>query len=389
MRTWAILISLCLACTATASEFTLLSQEERAHIPPVYITEVRKVSRESGEHDVNSDFPHRDHDVKIVVEDHSHIPNVKQWQLTFLLDGEQHTSVLEVEENVGSDQKEFVFQTELKAETTGIFITAKDDAGTTLAYGSSQIKIPYMDSQLAWVGTPYDPSSSYLRVDVGILPVIEIGDHVCSQYQSPCYILKERLPDVISRCLTTMDTVTDTPVELCDDTMVPYQELTEPPTLDINDDFTLFLNMIPPQDEIVEAIEVVAYDPKNPTTVFSPFSSQCEPLEEVEKPGTLRCSQNLRMTEKIDVLEVVVVVMMNQNGSHLQSTLLTYRLVSQEAPVQTSLIVGSIVGVLAGLALIAGIVFLVRKNKNKGRRGEAKTTSAHYTSAPTSDPATA
>lgn len=78
----------------------------------------------------------------IVLEDHEHFAGVKRWHLTFMRGGEQFTSALDVEENVGSEQKKFVFPTELITEANAVFITARDEVGTTLAFGSSQIKIP-------------------------------------------------------------------------------------------------------------------------------------------------------------------------------------------------------------------------------------------------------
>ncbi|XP_037776406.1 uncharacterized protein LOC119573313 [Penaeus monodon] len=357
--TWLLLISLSLICAE--SDFTLLSQEERAGIPAVYVTEVRKVSRQNAEIDHSGDSPHRDHDVMIVLEDHEHFAGVKRWHLTFMRGGEQFTSALDVEENVGSEQKKFVFPTELITEANAVFITARDEVGTTLAFGSSQIKIPEMKSYLAWVGTAYDPAASFLRVDPGTLPVVEIGDHVCKQNTSPCYILNERLPEVVSRCLTITDLVTDVPVMVCDDTMIPFHELTMALTVEFIEDHTILLTLVTYQEEVVTSIEVVAYDPNDPSTVFSPLDSQCDPRDAVE-PGQVQCSQNLRQTEKPDGIEVVIVVFTSQNGSSFpQSFKLRHWFIVDDEQAQTgAIVIGSIIGVLVGMGLIAALIILVR-----------------------------
>ncbi|XP_047473773.1 uncharacterized protein LOC125028336 [Penaeus chinensis] len=385
--TWLILISLSLTCAE--SDFTLLSQEERAGIPTVYFTEVRKVSRQNAETDHSGDFPHRDHDVKVVLEDHEHFAGVKRWHLTFMRGEEQFTSTLAIEENVGSEQKEFVFPIEMVTDANAVFITARDEVGSSLAFGSSLIKIPEMNSFLAWVGTAYDPAASHLRVDPGTLPVVEIGHHICKQNMSPCYILKERLPEVVSRCLTLTDLVTDAPVLLCDETMIPFNGLTMGLTVEFTEDHTVLLSLEPPQDEVVKSIEVIAYHPRDPSSVFSPWDSQCDPLDAVGESGRIECSQNLRMTETPDGIEVVVVVFTSQNGSLPQSVQLTHWFITDDAEAQIgAIIIGSIIGGLVAVGLIVALVIFVRKNKNmsKGKREAAVTTSAHYTSAPTSDP---
>ncbi|XP_063585543.1 uncharacterized protein LOC134762967 [Penaeus indicus] len=383
--TWLILISLSLACAE--SDFTLLSQDERVGIPTVYFTEVRKVSRQNAETD-HSPHP-RDHDVMVVLEAHEHFAGVKRWHLTFMRGEEQFTSTLDIAENVGSEQEEFVFPIELVAEANAVFITARDEVGSTLAYGSSQIKIPEMNSNLAWVGRAYDPVASYLRVDPGTLPVVEIGDHVCKQNMSPCYILKERLPKVVSRCLTLTDLVTDAHVLLCDDTMVPFNQLTMALTVEFNEDKTVSLTINPPQDEDVKSIEVVAYHPRDPSSVFSPRDSKCDPLDAVGGPGQIQCSQKLETTEKPDGIQVVVVVFTSQNGSLPQSAQLTHWFIADDGEAQKGVvIIGLIVGVLVVVGLIFALVIFIRKNKSKskGKREAAVTTSAHYTPAPTSDP---
>lgn len=384
MRTWLILISLSLACAQ--SDFTLLSEEERANTHTIRITEVRKVSRQSTQTSVPGDFPHRDHDVKIVLEDHPHFADVKRWLLAFMRGEEQFTSAFDVQENVGSEQKEIVFPTELIPKANVVFITARDAAGSTVAYGSAQFKIPDLNSNLAWVGRAYDPSASFLRVDTGTLPVVEIGSHVCKQNTSPCYILKESLPEVIPRCLNLTDSITDEHVVLCDETMVPYHRLSSSVTADFKEDDELLLSLTPPQTEVVKSIEVVAYNPRDPSTVYSPDDSQCSPQGGKGAPGQVECSQNLRMTERVDTIEFIVVVFMSQNESQPESILLKHGFIVDDGQTQTGVIIAAIIGVLFVVALIAAIVICIRKNKSKGNHEVAMNATTKYTSAPTSDP---
>lgn len=75
-----------------------------------------------------------------------------------------------------------------------------------------------------------------------------------------------------------------------------------------------------PQDVSVGGIEVVAYDPRDPSVVYSPDGFRCNPSPGVGDQGESTCTQRLQMTEANDVVSVLLV---HPNGVHTASKLLT------------------------------------------------------------------
>lgn len=103
-----------------------------------------------------------------------------------------------------------------------------------------------------------------------------------------------------------------------------FSGLSSSVTAEFKEDDELLLSLTPPQTEVVKSIEVVAYNPRDPSTVYSPDDSQCSPQGGKGAPGQVECSQNLRMTERVDTIEFIVVVFMSQNESQPESILLRH-----------------------------------------------------------------
>lgn len=101
-------------------------------------------------------------------------------------------------------------------------------------------------------------------------------------------------------------------------------ELYQTPSLYISDDHLLEVSMILPQDVVLEGREVVAYDPEDPSVVFSPEGFRCNPSAGMGDRGERTCTQRLEMTEAKDAVSVLV-VLVYPDGGHLESKLLTYR----------------------------------------------------------------
>lgn len=384
MRLWVILASLSLVWVTMADSVNTISPEARSSPPTLWILELRKVSRETTPNDPTS----RDHDVKIVLDEHILIVGVTRWTLTFLMGGQQFTSSLDAVTETDGIQREFVFKTELVEGATAVLLTAKGRSGSVLATGTAYVQIPNLDSNVAWVGEEYHLSTpSSLRVDPGTLSEVWVANRVCRREKAPCYFLQKELPEVVSRCLTLSDSLTNAPLILCDDTVLPFHELYQTPSLYISDDHLLEVSMILPQDVVLEGREVVAYDPEDPSVVFSPEGFRCNPSAGVGDRGERTCTQRLEMTEAKDAVSVLV-VLVYPDGGRLESKLLTYRGQEPRAS-QTGVIVGSVVGGLVGVVLIAVAVFLLlRWRKTKGKK-ESSRSSSQYAATPTSDPAVA
>ncbi|XP_047473413.1 uncharacterized protein LOC125028117 [Penaeus chinensis] len=385
MKLWVILASLNLVWVTMADSVNTISPEARSSPPTLWLLELRKVPRET----TPSDHTSRDHDVKIVLDEHSLIVGVTRWTLVFLKGGQQFTSSLDALTETDGIQREFVFKTELVEGANAVLVTAKGRSGSVLATGTAYVQIPDLDSNVAWVGGEYHPSSpSSLRVDPGTLSEVWVSSRVCRREKAPCYFLQKELPEVVSRCLTLSDSLTNVPLVLCDDTVLPFHELYQTPSLYITDDYLLEVSMTLPQDVVLEGREVVAYDPEDPSVVFSPEGFRCNPSAGVGDRGERTCTQRLEMTEAKDAVSVLVVLMYS-DGGRLESKLLTYRGQEPRAS-QTGVIVGSVVGGLVGVVLIAAAVFLLlRWRKNKGKKGSSRRSSAQYAATPTSDPAAA
>lgn len=76
---------------------------------------------------------------------------------------------------------------------------------------------------MAWVGEEYHLSTpSSLRVDPGTLSEVWVANRVCRREKAPCYFLQKELPEIVSRCLTLSDSLTNAPLILCDDTVLPF-----------------------------------------------------------------------------------------------------------------------------------------------------------------------
>lgn len=386
MRLWVILASLSLVCLATADPVDNTAPEDRSSTPTLRILELIKVSRET----TPDDQTPRDHNVKIVLDEHALIVGVTLWTLNFLVNGDNVLSSLDAVTETDGLQREFVFKTELPEGITAVLVAAKGKSGNVLATGTVYVQIPAnLVGSLAWVGEEYHPSSlSSLRVDPGILSEVWVGNRVCRRERSPCYFLQKELPDVVSRCLTLTDTLTNAPVVLCDETVAPFQELYPTPSLHITDDHLLEVSMSLSQD-VALGREVVAYDPRDPSVVFSPEGFLCDPSG-VGDRGESECSQRLVMSEAkaTDVLSVLVVL--EYPGGRLESKLLTYGGQEPRAS-QTGVIVGSVVGGLLGVILIAAAVFFLLRwrNKKEGKEGSSTSHSSHYTATPTSNPVVA
>lgn len=96
------------------------------------------MSRETTPNDPTS----RDHDVKIVLDEHILIVGVTRWTLTFLMGGQQFTSSLDAVTETDGIQREFVFKTELVEGATAVLLTAKGRSGSVLATGTAYVQIP-------------------------------------------------------------------------------------------------------------------------------------------------------------------------------------------------------------------------------------------------------
>lgn len=112
-----------------------LKPSDRAGTPSLWIDEIRKVSCET-------ENAYRDHDVKIVLREHSRIVGVSIWTLTFLRNGFQSISSLDAATETDGNQKVFVFKTELVTDANAVLVTAKGKSGNVLAAGTLYVRIP-------------------------------------------------------------------------------------------------------------------------------------------------------------------------------------------------------------------------------------------------------
>ncbi|KAG0719720.1 hypothetical protein GWK47_049917 [Chionoecetes opilio] len=304
--------------------------------------EVRKVNRPSAAYN-------QDHNVKIVLSQHQSLPTLSQWELTIVgkTPGKQ---------NVYSVQAQDPYQTEVEFEAdltdAGYIYLEGRDSSNKLVSSYTQLDPSFLSSRVARVGAEYDESVSSLRVWPGDMSEVVVGQDRCPMGK-PCYYISTTLPRDIPRCVPNYSRV-----KQCDDFITEFQELNEKPTLNITLDRMLTVQTVP--KSIPTKMEVVVFNPQDPSKIFSPENYECQ-LQ--VNQGGIQCQQQLKDIGSLQEL-MVLIVFLNQEGFVLGSRMESYR--SDPDSLlrnSTGVIVGSVVGVL-GVALLAGAaVYLVKKKK--------------------------
>ncbi|XP_047473162.1 uncharacterized protein LOC125027982 isoform X2 [Penaeus chinensis] len=179
-----------------------------------------------------------------------------------------------------------------------LVFSAVDDNASKYCVGETVVTLQALDARLSWVGTEYDPEESSLRVDTGSLEEVVVHEGaVCKKEKSPCYFLRDKLPDTIPRC-ATVNSEDGQKISQCEVYVSPYQVLPETPILDLYDlkEIRLTSSTAFPRAELV----VFRLDTND---ILSPDDYACT------EGRAKSCSQQVAIPDDLEMFGVVVVML--------------------------------------------------------------------------------
>ncbi|XP_042241755.1 uncharacterized protein LOC121879224 [Homarus americanus] len=361
MRTTGLLLLALVFASVHADDDDMVVSYRTGDLINLKVLEIREVMQESSTDD-------RNHSIKVSLADHDPIPNLRSWTL-IIIGNERKVYTQEA----GDSQTELEFYGDINV-LKNVFVLGNDKSNNTVAvyYGIMNIT---MTSRLAWVGDAYHTGGASLRVDTGDLEEVEAGIKVCRKEHSPCYFIGVPLPEDIPRCYASTDE--SNPIKVCDETITKFKEIREPVHLERSgNNLTVHVTF----STTPTKVEVLVFDVNNPTNVLSPENYQCQAMNE---PRQVHCMQQLVAADHIQTL-MVLVVGLDDNGYVLESSFAIYGDTPSED--KTGLIVGSVFGVLCGVAIIAFIVCTVMKKKKKKGGSSATRVAGEYERTATQEP---
>ncbi|XP_071545725.1 uncharacterized protein [Panulirus ornatus] len=372
MRAW-VLVTLCCFASVTAQDElearndTVMSSNERVSTPLVLL-EVRKAFGVVSPRD-------RDHNIlKVLLEEHRPLVNVTQWELQ--MNGESYAFT-----DDDPMQTELEFGAEL-TDTDEIIITATNDKNVFLGAVLAVLEIRDMKSRVARVGGKYDSAMSSLRVATGKLEQVQVEDKECKEENSPCYYLLTQLPENVPRCVDIERQQDLGVVRHCDDSITSFREIPERVILNLSGDvLTVEANFTTSPSKV----EVVVFDTKEPSNVFSPEGYECRVKGEPRQMSHV-CHQQLTGGKDLAGISVLV-VSLDREGFVLESRIDVYegKGISENSS-NKGVIVGAVIGVLCAIALIAGIFVYVKGKKETTSRSTQSRASNKYEKTATTEP---
>ncbi|XP_045133310.1 uncharacterized protein LOC123517362 [Portunus trituberculatus] len=311
----------------------------------VTMLELRRLNRPSSSQSIY-------HNVKIVLDQQEPLPTLHQWVLTIDMgNGTQTEYKVQAED---AYQKEVEFEADI---TYGryVHIRGKNSQDDTLIHSYSELNRFFLSSRVARVGTEYNEKVSSLRVWPGAMTEdVTVGQYQCQRNGVPCYYLSTTLPLDIPRCVINYNNV-----KQCDDFITDFQKLSGSPELNITPDGLLTIEGIVESSPV--RMEAVVFDPQNHTKIFSPQNFECQ-LE--VKQGVMKCEQKLKDIGNQQKF-MVLLVSLNQEGYVLRSAMKSIGDDPGVSSASTGVIVGSVVGAVFGVALLAGVAVLLIKKRKK------------------------
>ncbi|XP_037776729.1 uncharacterized protein LOC119573590 [Penaeus monodon] len=178
-----------------------------------------------------------------------------------------------------------------------LVFSAEDDSESKSCVGEAVVTLQALDARLSWVGGDYNPQKSSLRVDTGSLDEVFVHEGaVCKREKSPCYFLRDELPDTVPRC-AVLHTEDGQTINQCEVYVSPFQDLPEPPLLDLYDlkEIRLTSNDFPRAELVVFHLDTNA--------ILSPDDYACTE----GRAGS--CSQQVAIPDDLEVFGVVVVML--------------------------------------------------------------------------------
>ncbi|KAK7021074.1 hypothetical protein SK128_008539 [Halocaridina rubra] len=243
------------------------------------------------------------------------------------------------------------------AEKEVSFVFAYYDLDNVLSKrGLASVQLKDLDARLAWVNPPFvNPRS--LRVDVGSQNEVVVGVETCHWENSPCYFLEDSLlPSTVERCEEITNSLDGQVVLQCDSEITLYAELKGLNVSVSGNNIKVNVPVHDPED----TYEVIIYDPKNTSAIFSEGNATC-----ATAPGApaWECTQRMRGSKEGKPVRILVIEI-GPGGDVLKSAVSEVTIPS--SGVENWVIAVSVLASVLGAALLAFVVIVVmRKKKSK------------------------
>ncbi|KAK7079137.1 hypothetical protein SK128_008294 [Halocaridina rubra] len=305
-----IIFLLVIIATVTSIEVTT----ESRNVQSLVIERITKVNRPN-------DPTGRNHSLAIRISPNVAIHDVTEWNLVLrTVTKETVTYNLKMEGTEPSLQREFVFEGNL-IESDTIIMQAKK-ATSTVAACLLTLRLKDTGSNIAWVGAEEnDPSASMRVLASESLNEIIMADHrICSLVESPCYyIMPKPKPNPRERCVDIVSGTGEI-VELCDETVTSFNEITPKPDLHLHEDGKLGVQLDHSGDG--KMIEVVVFDYEDRTNVYSEKGYNCYIDISTKDDDGQKQSCTHHFTQPMSQSKMMVlVVRIDDNGAVYESSL--------------------------------------------------------------------
>ncbi|XP_064101283.1 uncharacterized protein LOC135211956 isoform X2 [Macrobrachium nipponense] len=277
MTTMLRLLSILASMVAIASPQLLAKAGANLATSSLNIEEITQVMRED-------DPTGQDHRIRVTISEHDPLDDVVEWKL-FLHSNDEGavTYKIPADGENPSTQTEFVFNGNLVNSDS--YLLQAMDHSEDIAMDFKVVAITDLETSLAWVGGERNSPASSLRIvtsqQVGN---ITVDGNVCTYDDHPCYIIApETKPSYIRRCVN-ISVSSDKVMRHCDERVALYKEIGETLPIELQEDGILTVEFTYPGKYL--SVEVVAYDPKNNSNLFSEYPYKCRfPIGQIRKKG--------------------------------------------------------------------------------------------------------
>ncbi|XP_042241747.1 uncharacterized protein LOC121879219 [Homarus americanus] len=245
---------------------------------------------------------------------------------------------------------------------TKFFLVARGREDALQSVGQVYLMVEELNDNLDWVGAEKHNTSASLRISPFDAEYhLPDKNKICLKGNTTCYFLQEGGQSNLNleRCKTLDNTASEVPtkVDECDENVTPFKEFSSHVSVTVESGKVNVILIT--DDSNSSSLEVIAYDPNDPSTVYT-TENNVPCIINKDSHVCTRTIKNSGYSKPVNVL----VVSFDENGAVKESALLiSYFPGAPPTTTPNWVIVVSVLGSVFGLAFIAFITIFVVKKK--------------------------